>query len=103
MNVPFVVTDTGTPPAVVACRCPHAVGSPIEWYPLRTAWRALDHVLTWDTEDGAQRFADMNGGNVTPLSEVFSGPGILQPHGPLQHSPDEAGPLERGSGSQTQE
>lgn len=99
MNVPFCVTRDGG----VAGRCPHVVGSPIEWLILRTAWRALDHVLAWETREGAQRFADMNGGTVTPLSEVFTGAGILPTHGPVQHSPDEAGPLESGSGSQTQE
>jgi hypothetical protein len=75
MNVPFVAVMAGT----VACRCPHAVAGPIEWYPLRTAWRALDHVLTWDTEDGARRFVDMNSGTVKPLSEVFDQSVILSP------------------------
>lgn len=75
MNVPFAVVLADT----VACRCPHALACPIEWYPLRTAWRALDHVLTWETEDGAQRFVDMNGGTVKPLSEVFDQSVILSP------------------------
>lgn len=99
MNVLYCVMRAGT----VACRCPHALACPVEWYPLRTAWRALDHVSTWDTQDGAQLFADMNGGNVTLLSEVFRGPGILPTHGPVQHSPLEAGPLESGPSRQNPE
>lgn len=64
-------------------------GEPAEWTTPDTAWWRIHTVLTWETEDGAQRFADMNGGVVTPFTVVFRGVGILQAHGPVQHSPDE--------------
>lgn len=51
-------------------------------------------LLTWETRDGAQRFADMNGGFVTPFAVLDATVSTMQTHGPLQHSPDEAQPLE---------
>lgn len=47
--------------------------------PYAEAWRAVYNVLTWDTPEGAQRFADMNGGTVKHLSEVFDQSVILSP------------------------
>lgn len=54
------------------------------------AWRELRRVLTWETERGAQLFADMNGGTVKPLSEVFDHTVILAPletHSPTESTP----------------
>lgn len=57
---------------VVACRAG-------VWRTPAEAWRNVGNVLTWETEDGAQLFADMNGGTVTPFSEVFDQTVILSP------------------------
>lgn len=68
---------------VVACRVTILSVTPETaydvWRLLPTAWRDLDHVLTWDTQEGAQLFADMNGGTVKSLSEVFDHTVILAP------------------------
>lgn len=45
----------------------------------REAWRAVCNILTWETQEGAQKFADMNGGTVKLLSEVFDQSVILSP------------------------
>lgn len=90
VNAPYCVTLPGL--GAVACRAGIADG--VSWRLYSDAWRCVGNILTWDTEDGAQLFADMNGGTVKPLSEVFDHTVILPPHGPLQHSPDEARPLE---------
>lgn len=58
----------------VACKSNHWGFS---WYSRPDAWRNLPQVLTWDTQEGAQLFADMNGGTVKPLSEVFDQSVIL--------------------------
>lgn len=94
---PFVVIRDG----LVPCRA--GMVDCVSWRTPAEAWRNLGNVLTWDTRDGAQRFVDMNGGTVIPLSEVFDHTVILPPHGPVQHSPDEAGPLESGPNSQKPE
>lgn len=60
----------------------------------RAAHHDLGHLLTWETRDGAQRFADMNGGFVTTFAVIDAPVSTIQTHGPLQHSPDEAQPLE---------
>lgn len=51
-------------------------------------------LLTWDTREGAQRFVDMNGGFVTEFAVLDAAVSTMQTHGPVQHSPDEARPLE---------
>lgn len=79
MNPPFCVILVNPAGTSVASRCPSLVCEPFGWMVIARAWRALDHVLTWETEDGAQRFADMNGGTVKPLSEVFDQSVILSP------------------------
>lgn len=65
-------------PGTVACRCAaYRPGSPTVWRNLADAWMDIGSVLTWGTLVGAQLFADMNGGTVTPLTEVFREPGIV--------------------------
>lgn len=51
-------------------------------------------LLTWETHGGALRFAAMNGGTVTPVAELDRAVSTIPTYGPLQHSPDEARPLE---------
>lgn len=51
-------------------------------------------LLTWETFGGALRFVDMNGGFVTTFTVLDAAVSTMQTHGPLQHSPDEARPLE---------
>jgi hypothetical protein len=51
-------------------------------------------LLTWDTREGAQRFVDLNGGFVTEFAVIDATVSTMQTHGPLQHSPDEAQPVE---------
>lgn len=47
------------------------------WYTPQEAWRAWKSILYWYTETGAQRFVDMNGGEVKHVSEVFDASVIL--------------------------
>lgn len=51
-------------------------------------------LLIWETFAGAHRFARMNGGFVTEFAVIDATVSTIQTHGPLQHSPDEAQPLE---------
>lgn len=82
MNVPFVVVMAGTRVASRYDMDWRGKPLPIAWPTLPEAWRTLDRVLTWDTYDGAQRFAEMNGGTVKSLAEVFTS-GVLSNVGKL--------------------
>jgi len=46
-----------------------AYGPGFKWRTPDANGRAPDDVLTWETRDGAQKFADMNGGTVTTITE----------------------------------
>lgn len=76
MNTLYCVTLPGVEFAVV-CRAGNYTG--LAWRTPVEAWRILTDVLTWETQDGAQKFADMNGGTVTPLAEIFDQSVILPP------------------------
>lgn len=67
VNAPYCVTLPGL--GAVACRAGIADG--VSWRLYSDAWRCAGNILTWDTREGARRFADMNGGTVKPLEEVF--------------------------------
>jgi hypothetical protein len=49
-------------------------GAPFIWGAVDTRQPPPDYLLTWDTQDGAQKFANMNGGNVTTVMECFYAP-----------------------------
>jgi hypothetical protein len=71
----YAVTRPSSIGTVVACHFPDGT----EWMGLREAWRHWTFILTWETEHGAEQFAAMNGGTVTPLAEVFDPSVILGP------------------------
>lgn len=73
VNVPYCAVR-GT---AVACRA--GIADCIRWASRADAWRNIGNVLTWETQEGAQLFVDMNGGTVTPLAEVFDQSVILSP------------------------
>lgn len=65
-----------------------------QWLDRPGAWRNLGLVNTWVTQEGARLFVDMNGGTVTPFSEVFDPSVILatvetdSPNGVPDHEND---------------
>jgi len=49
-------------------------GAPFIWSQVDPRQAPPDYMLTWETQNGAQKFADMNGGNVTTVMEYFYSP-----------------------------
>lgn len=49
-------------------------GSPFVWGQVDARQVPPDYLMTWETAEGAQKFANMNGGNVTTVMEFFYSP-----------------------------
>lgn len=65
----FIVELSGQ----LACRGSVTAGA-FRWRPIAPNVAPPDDILTWDTQEGAQKFTGMNGGAITTVLDYFYSP-----------------------------